>query len=373
MCNLFHLFVAFWQGCSSVKMKRISEIDWKLVQRINIWFAVKVGLSCPEITQQIQAVHSVNSLSSCRIRHWFREFQNGCTTLVDLQRAPRDKSRCSPANIQTIRTLVQADKNITLDGLHAASGLPRTTIHWILKKDLKLTKRSAHLVPKDLNPRQLCEHLECSQRMLRAVQRSPELLKRIITMDESWVYTYDLTSKIQSCQWLAVGEPRPVKEQWSRANGKSLLVSFFDNKGLLYFEFVRGTLNARIFVQILGRLKIAMTNRRRRNVQYYLHMDNASPHTALPTRLQLVHTGLRTVVHPPYSPDLAQSDFWFFGRLKKGIKGRRFQNLDDLEEAVRQEISSIPSTDYADCILNKWPMHWAHCMFHNGDYFEGLS
>jgi len=30
--------------------------------------------------------------------------------------------------------------------------------------------------------------------------------------------------------------------------------------------------------------------------------------------------------HPPYSPDLAPSDFWLFPHLKKFLRGKRFSN-----------------------------------------------
>ncbi len=119
-------------------MKRVTEIDWKLVQRINIWFCVKVGLTCPQTTHHLQAVHGANVLSGRRIRHWHREFTNGHGTLVDLQRRPKDRSGRSAANIQTIKGLIDANKRITVEGLEAVSGIPHSTVHQIICKDLKL-------------------------------------------------------------------------------------------------------------------------------------------------------------------------------------------------------------------------------------------
>ncbi len=191
-------------------------------------------------------------------------------------------------------------------------------------------------------------------------------------MDETWVYTYDPESKLQSAEWLAVGEPRPVKELQGIGRAKCMLVSFFDFKGLIYHEFVRNrTVNTELFVRILGQLRLALDNRRPHLRHPVLHMDNASPHTARDTCLKLLFTGIRTMDHPPYSPDLAPSDYWFFSRVKQGIKGRTFRNLDALEDAVLDEIAQIPSAEYADCILNKWPKRWARCVFRAGDYFEG--
>jgi hypothetical protein len=39
--------------------------------------------------------------------------------------------------------------------------------------------------------------------------------------------------------------------------------------------------------------------------------------------------------HPPYSPDLAPSDFHLFGPLKHHFSGERFPDDDAVERAVR--------------------------------------
>jgi len=33
---------------------------------------------------------------------------------------------------------------------------------------------------------------------------------------------------------------------------------------------------------------------------------------------------------PPYSPDLAPCDFFLFPRMKRDLKGRRFQNVEEV-------------------------------------------
>jgi hypothetical protein len=35
-------------------------------------------------------------------------------------------------------------------------------------------------------------------------------------------------------------------------------------------------------------------------------------------------------VHPPYSPDLAPSDIFLFPKIKKILKGRHFDDTDDI-------------------------------------------
>jgi hypothetical protein len=43
-----------------------------------------------------------------------------------------------------------------------------------------------------------------------------------------------------------------------------------------------------------------------------VHIENASPQTAQMTQNFVTHNGVHKLARPPYSPDIAQSDFYFF-------------------------------------------------------------
>ena len=46
------------------------------------------------------------------------------------------------------------------------------------------------------------------------------------------------------------------------------------------------------------------------------HQDNARPHTSLVTRKKLLELGWEVMPLPPYSPDLAPSDYHLFRSLQ---------------------------------------------------------
>jgi histone-lysine N-methyltransferase SETMAR len=52
-----------------------------------------------------------------------------------------------------------------------------------------------------------------------------------------------------------------------------------------------------------------------------LHFDNASSHTATATQEFLQPHRMKRASHPPFSPDLAPSDFYLFGKLKNALMG----------------------------------------------------
>ncbi len=354
-------------------MKRATELDWKLVQRACVYFCVKLGWDLRMTRVQLRTVFGQECLSKSRIRFWHRQFLRGWTTLVDLQRAPRGRSGCSPGNIQAVGNALQVNKRLSVSSIHQITGIPQGTVHSILKKDLKLVCKCAKFVPKILSPRELRLRFDCSRTMLRVIQRDPNFLKKVITIDESWVHIYDPELKCKSSEWLRPKDPRPTLPRHAPGTKKCMLVSFFDWKGLVYYEFVEEwTIDSPYFIQILSRMQQAMTNKGCRRGSFWLHMDNASPHTARPTKLHLLLKGIKTLPHLPSSPDLSPNDFWFYNRLKSGLHGHRFPSVNALKAAVADEIAQIPSHEYTHCFMKSWPMRWACCVHQEGNYFEGL-
>jgi len=66
----------------------------------------------------------------------------------------------------------------------------------------------------------------------------------------------------------------------------------------------------------------------------FLH-DNATAHRALVTQNKLAYPGFQCLHHPPYSPDLAASDYHLFPGLRKQLKSRHF--LSDVEVIAAAE------------------------------------
>jgi hypothetical protein len=73
-----------------------------------------------------------------------------------------------------------------------------------------------HLVVSKIVPRLLAQDRRASravvsQKLLDLASEDDNILKRIITSDETWVYGYDVETKMQSSQWVGKNLPRPKK------------------------------------------------------------------------------------------------------------------------------------------------------------------
>jgi histone-lysine N-methyltransferase SETMAR len=62
--------------------------------------------------------------------------------------------------------------------------------------------------------------------------------------------------------------------------------------------------------------------------------DNAPAHRAHATQKKLAYLGFQCLDHPPYSPDLAPSDYHLFPGLKKQLKVRYFSSDKEVIAAV---------------------------------------
>jgi hypothetical protein len=70
----------------------------------------------------------------------------------------------------------------------------------------------------------------------------------------------------------------------------------------------------------------------------------------------LAKNNIPIVPHPPYSPDLAPSDFSLFPNLKMGLRGRRFATVEDIKEKEDAKLRAIKK-DFHQC-YNNWIDRW---------------
>ena len=50
--------------------------------------------------------------------------------------------------------------------------------------------------------------------------------------------------------------------------------------------------------------------------------------------------------HPAYSPDLATMDFFLFPKIKKILKGRHFDGIDDIRNNTTAALKAFPQNQF---------------------------
>ena len=71
---------------------------------------------------------------------------------------------------------------------------------------------------------------------------------------------------------------------------------------------------------------------------------------------------IKTVRHPPYSPDLGPCDFWLFPKLR----GCCYDTIEVMKEAVRKGIDTVTQDDFHGA-LQKLFERYNKCIAAGGD------
>jgi hypothetical protein len=74
--------------------------------------------------------------------------------------------------------------------------------------------------------------------------------------------------------------------------------------------------------------------------------------------------------HPAHSPDLAPSDFLLFSKIKEMLKGRHFDDIDDIRINTTTALKAIPQKQFQNC-FEEWTRRRHRCIASKGEYFEG--
>jgi len=70
--------------------------------------------------------------------------------------------------------------------------------------------------------------------------------------------------------------------------------------------------------------------------------------------------------HPAYSPYLAPSDFFLFSKIKEILKGRHFDDIDDIRINTMAALKAIPQNQFQNC-FEGWTRRWHRCIASEGE------
>jgi hypothetical protein len=89
-----------------------------------------------------------------------------------------------------------------------------------------------------------------------------------------------------------------------------------------------------------------------------LHHDNALARTALSVREVWASNQVIVLEHTPYSPDLAPNDFFLFPKIREILKGRHFDDTDDIKSNTTAALKAIPQQNQFQNCCEGWTRRW---------------
>ena len=340
----------------------MEKIETRVILR-HYW---KQNFTASAAARQICQVEGEGKVSNRTARKWFKQFSQGDTNLTDKKRSGRPKT----INSEAILNAVEINPSTSTRRLTAELGIPKTSIVRHLHSLGKINK-CCREVPHNLTLIQAQNRVNTCRKLLDN-PCDDRFIRRIVTCDEKWVY---FSNPDKQNQWLNPGQLAEPVSKRDRFSNKALLCVWWNYEGVIHFEVVPNgrSIDAELYCTQLDRmytsLKVkypALINRKR----VLLQQDNAKPHTArqkLEKNSEL--SGIELLPHPAYSPDLAPSDYHLFRSMAHFLRGRNFQNIQEVENACREFFGSKDKDWYRHGI-EQLSSRWIEAIESNGLYFE---
>ncbi|XP_015794241.1 histone-lysine N-methyltransferase SETMAR-like [Tetranychus urticae] len=332
------------------------------------------GHSIEQIHEILLKAHGNNCPSISTIQRWFREFKWGHQSIADKPRSGRPKEVRTDETIRNVQKFVKDNGRISTREISARFELSHETARTILRNDLDLQKMNARWVPKTLSLTEKRRRVAIARSTLAEFGDEWEnFLSRIVTGDETWVSYETPESRLDCAEWLPRGSKPPEIPKIRNERRKIMATIFWDCEGILLIKVMpKGTtINSDSYCQILDELRENIKEKRRgklRSKVILLH-DNARPHTSQATRTKISELGFQPLDHPPYSPDLAPSDYFLFKNLKYSLKGKRFDSETEVTNALNAFFRS-KSPEWYRSGISSLKSRLERCIKARGAYFD---
>ena len=313
-----------------------------------------------EIEKKFVDVYHDNAPSEDTVSLWFHRFKSGDFSFEDQPRSGRPME----LDFDALRTEVEKDPYVTTRDLATTLGVAQPTISHGLKSIGKVLKYG-RFVPHDLTQFDLDRRVDASLSLLTSHRRF-DWLDSIITGDEKWVL-YD--NVVRKRQWVDKDEQADDVPK-ANIHSKKIMVSvWWSVRGMEYWEVLDDgvTITADVYTGQLRRLKYHVENSRGKNAHIYFQHDNARPHVARKTKVELAGYGWTILPHPPYSPDLAPSDYYLFSDMQRHLGDTKFQSRSEVKTWLTSYFNS-KSPEFWQRGIHKLPELWRKVIDKDGHY-----
>lgn len=174
-------------------------------------------------------------------------------------------------------------------------------------------------------------------------------------------------------QWKHSDSPVPKKFRTQPSAKKVMATIFWDCDGILLIDYLpkNTTMSGQYYANLIKLLRESIKEKRRGKLSkgiLLLH-DNAAVHTAEVSETAIREANFVKINHPPYSPDLAPSDFFLFSKLKKELRGRRYDEISDVTQATEAYFNRQEKKFFLDGILSL-KSRFEKCIELKGQYVE---
>ena len=145
------------------------------------------------------------------------------------------------------------------------------------------------------------------------------------------------------------GEKARTVVRRGRFDRKTMFSIFFKSNGPVCITYLEGgkTIDHETYIDSCLKPIVSFINEQRpqsstKNIKF--HHDNARPHIHKNVISFLESNKFTIMEHPPYSPDLAPSDYWLFSYIKQRLHDH--SDEESLKSEIVEIVNSIPKSEW---------------------------
>ena len=326
-------------------------------------FLYRKGVTVKEALRDVKEVFGEAALAKAACYKWYKKFGSGDFNLDD---APRS-GRPSVLDLDVLSAKIEANPMCTIKELEEELGVSHGSVCKGLRT-LGMVHKLSKWVPHELSVKNKEDRMRICAILLSRFRDDP-FLDRLVTCDEKWVFYENVT---RSKHWAKPGEAALTQPKRNIHSMKVMLCCWWDMRGVIHFELLgrNQTINTDLYCQQLQRVHEKLVQTRphlinRKGVLF--HQDNARPHVSRASLAKIRELNWGLVEHPPYSPDLAPSDYHLFRSLQNFLAGQKFSSFEGVQKGITNFFNS-KQPEFFKRGIGKLPSRWEEVSRAGGEY-----
>lgn len=262
-------------------------------------------------------------------------------SVSDFARSGRPLVATTEEKMEEAKAVVHADPQTSVSKGAQALDISRSSYHRIMQK-LDLKPYRATYVP-ELSDDDVDRRAEFCEKMLKKLDREPDLINHILWSDESLFELSGAVNRHNNVRW-SVANPH-AQVDVSHSHQSIMVWCGISSSGLVGPYFFDSPVNAQAYLRVLEEIVWPYARHRRLTFQ----QDGAAAHYSLVVRNWLDQNfhnkwiGRRGPLEwPARSPDLAPNDFFLWGYLKEHVYASHPATIPQLRNKIKQCCAELP-------------------------------